>query len=151
MRTANSRALRSQSGLSLAEALITSALFCVLIVPALTMIGQSAFNYRRASSVYEADLILQGLMAEARASTKLHTLSNVSIDFSKYINDDRFESIIIIVEHTAGQSRTFRYPISSSINIQPASISEHSYFTGLITAAVMDAGSGTVKVGVMPF
>ena len=151
MRTANSRALHSQSGLSLAEALITMALFCILVVPALTMIGQSAINYQRASSVYEADLILQGLMAEARTSVKIHTLSNVSIDFSRYITDDRFESIVIIEEHTSGQSRTFRYPVSNSISIQPASINAHSYFTGLITAAIMDVDSGTVQVGVMPF
>jgi len=151
MRTINSRALRSQSGLSLAEALITSALFCILIVPTLTMIGQSAINYRRASSIYEADLILQCLMAEARTSVELHTLSGVTIDFSKYLNDDRFESIIII-EHFAGQSQTFRYPANSSINIQPASASiEQSYFAGLITAAIMDVGSGAIKVGVMPF
>jgi len=146
MRTVNSPALRSQSGLSLAEALITSALFCILIVPALTMIGQSAINYRRAFSTYEADLILQGLMAEARTSIEL---SNATIDFSKYLDDDRFESIVII-EHFAGQSQTFRYPVNSSISVQSASI-EQSYFAGLITAAVKDVGSGTVKVGVMPF
>jgi len=142
MRTINSSALRSQSGLSLAEALITSALFCILLVPALTMIGQSTINYRRAFSSYEKDLILQGLMAEARAG--------VDIDFSKYISDDRFESIIIIEEHS-GRTRTFRYPANSSISVQSASIDEHSYFAGLITAAIMDVGSGTVKVGVMPF
>jgi len=151
MRIVKARAIHSQSGLTLAEAIIALALMCILIVPALNMLRQSTANSSHAFSAYQTDLILLGLITEAKSAAGMYSLSNIDIDFSKYVENDLNEYIVIIEEFQTGQVRIFRYPSYNILNIQPASIDKNGYFSGLITAAIKNSNTEAIKIRVMPF
>ena len=147
----NNRTTLSQSGLSLTEALITLALLCILIVPALKTLRQSAVNYSHAYSAYQTDLIVSGLIAEAKAAAETQNLMDISIEFTKYIENERYECVVIIDELLTGMSKTIRYPNNSVLAIQPASMTQTGYFSGLITVAAKDTVTGIIKIKAIPF
>ena len=141
----------NQSGLSLTEALITLGLMCVFVIPAMNMIRQSAINHSHAYSAYQTDLRLSGLIAEVKTAAENQDLMGITIDFSGYTDNGRYECVVIIEHEQTGRSRLFKTPPSSSLDIRPASIDKSGYFSGLITAAIKDSKTGAVKVRAMPY
>jgi hypothetical protein len=137
-----------ESGLSLAEALVTLALLCVFIVPAFNMLRQSAVNYSRACSAYKTDLALSSLLAETKDAVGAGGFSGIAIGFSGY---EGYECVIIVEDLSVRAPLVFKYPENSSLEIAPASISPAGNFTGLITAAVRDVKTGVIKVKALPF
>jgi len=147
----------SEKGLSLAEALVTMGLLCIFIVPTLSMLRQSSVNYSHAYTGYKMDLILGSLILDVEKCAKTHEIENIIIDFSDYADNEQFgiESIyefeIIIEEFQSNQARVIRYPFNSDLDIQPASVNQTGYFSGLITAAIKDARTGLIKVKTLPY
>jgi len=140
---------RGESGLSLAEALVTLGLLCIFLVPAISMIRQAAVNYSRAYADYQTDLAVTGLMARIKDSVG----TNGAADMEGVISgcDSGYEYEVIVEELTSGQTHIFRYPAGSGLDIAAAGISPAGDFTGLITAAAKDSRTGLIKIKALPY
>jgi hypothetical protein len=113
------------------------------------MFRVSTVYYRQAYAAYQTDLILVGLLTEAKKAAQTHSLDD--FDFSKYVNSDYYECIIVIEEFSTNRSWIFKFPDSNSKDIQTASITTEGFFSGLITAEIQDKRAGLTKTKVMPF
>ena len=140
-----------ECGLSLAEALVTLALLCIFIVPAIGMLRQSSASYNRAFADYQTDLALTGLLAQARNSVLANDGADLTVDFSGYADNDRFEYEVIWEEFQSGQTRVFRYPDDGGLDVRPAAVSQAGNFSGCITAASRDGQTGAVKVKTLTY
>ncbi|MDR1558913.1 MAG: hypothetical protein LBS84_04285 [Clostridiales bacterium] len=135
--------------MSLAEALVTLALLCIFAVPAFNWLRQSTENYVRACAAYKTDLVLNGLLAEAKNAVDDSEALENAIVLSRY---EDYEWVIIVEDFQSGELERFEYPASNSVELTGASISgETGNFTGLITAAVKDIATGVIKIRGMPF
>ena len=141
---------RRESGMSLAEALVALGLLCVFAVPALSLLRQSAIGYDRAYADYQTDLALISLLHQVKDYAQVNGSSGISLNFSDYTDNGRFEYEIILEEFPAGQTRIW-YPDGNALDIQPASITPAGNFSGLITAAVRDGKTGVIKTRALPY
>ena len=84
--------MSGESGLSLAEALMTLGLMCIFLTPALGMIRQSAVNYSHAYANYQTDLAVTGLLSLAKGSAGGG--SDINVNMSGL--DSRYEYEVIM-------------------------------------------------------
>jgi len=142
---------RGESGLSLTEALVALGLLCVFIVPAMGMLRQSAGNYSRAYADYQTDLALANILAQVKNSSETRDIFDITLNFSEYPENGRYEYEVIIEDLQSGRANVIRYPAGGSLNIQTARLSQNGKFKGLITAAAKDIRTGLIKIKALPF
>ena len=127
------------------------ALFCLFIVPAMGLLRQSALNYSHAFADYQTDLALGSLIAQTKNLLEKQDISDISVNFSDYSDNGRYEYEVILKEFRTGRTRILRYPENGVLNIQPAVLTQTGDFTGSITAAVNDGRTGLIKVKALPY
>jgi hypothetical protein len=147
--------MMDEKGLSLSETLVVLALFGLLIVPSMAMLGQSTRVYQRALSSYKAELLLDNILLNAKIAAQRNELDSYQLNLAKIsgceIFAETYECVVIAEDFNTDIKSFYYYPYNHGWELESAEISGRYFLNGLITAGVRDKLTGTIKIRTQVF